>query len=66
MVDELRGLGIELMVTTWPFMGMPYDNGTATDSECEIYGGSHDTFVFEDPTTFLNNGTTYYRCVEEA
>ena len=30
MVDELRGLGIELMITAWPFMGMPFDNGTAT------------------------------------
>jgi alpha-D-xyloside xylohydrolase len=24
MVDELRALGIELMITTWPFMGMPF------------------------------------------
>ena len=30
MVDELRAMGIELMVTVWPFVGMPYPNGTAT------------------------------------
>ena len=29
MVDELRGMGIELMITFWPFMGLPYPNGTA-------------------------------------
>jgi len=29
MVDELRMLGIELMITFWPFVGLPYDNGTA-------------------------------------
>ena len=23
-----------------------------------------DTFVYQDPTTLWNNGTTYYRCVE--
>ena len=28
MVDELRMLGIELMITFWPFVGLPYDNGT--------------------------------------
>jgi alpha-D-xyloside xylohydrolase len=29
MVDELQGMGIELMITFWPFMGLPYANGTA-------------------------------------
>jgi alpha-D-xyloside xylohydrolase len=26
MVDELRGMGIELMVTFWPFMGAPHSD----------------------------------------
>ena len=30
MVDELRSMGIELMVTVWPFVGMPCPNGSAT------------------------------------
>ena len=32
----------------------------------KTFTAASDTFVFEDPTTFLNNGTTYYRCVEAA
>lgn len=32
MVDELRGMGIELMITVWPFMGMPYKNGTLSSA----------------------------------
>ena len=31
----------------------------------KTFTAASDTFVFEDPTTFLNNGTTYYRCVED-
>ena len=37
MVDELRGLGIELMITVWPFQGMPYPNGTVTSKHWEEF-----------------------------
>jgi hypothetical protein len=40
MVDELRSLGIELMITVWPFMGMPYDNGTATSMHWDEYAAN--------------------------
>ena len=29
----------------------------------KTFTADDDTFVFEDPTAFWNNGTTYYRCV---
>ena len=29
------------------------------------FTATKDTFVFDDPTTFPNNGTTYYRCVRD-
>jgi alpha-D-xyloside xylohydrolase len=37
MVDELRSLGIELMITVWPFMGMPYPNGTAASTNWDEF-----------------------------
>lgn len=37
MVDELRELGIELMVTVWPFMGLPYANGTAVSTHWDEF-----------------------------
>ena len=32
----------------------------------KTFTAAGDTFVFEDPKTFLNNGTVYYRCVEDS
>ena len=31
----------------------------------KTFTATRDLFVYEDPKTFLNNGTVYYRCVEE-
>ena len=32
----------------------------------KTFTAAGDMFVFEDPKTFLNNGTVYYRCVEDS
>ena len=31
----------------------------------KAFTATADSFVFQDPATFMNNGTTYYRVVEE-
>jgi alpha-D-xyloside xylohydrolase len=48
MVDELRMLGIELMITFWPFVGLPYDNGTAVSRHWDEFNNQG----------FLANSTT--------
>lgn len=62
LTAEQLSVGSQYSIYRWDSVGEAFTY--SEEYKISIFTASKDMFVFEDPKTFSNDGTTYYRCVE--
>ena len=63
LTAEQLAVGTQYSIYRWDSVDAAFTYEPAY--KIKTFTAAGGTFVYEDPKTFLNNGTVYYRCVED-